>query len=129
MAESIGVKDKIIFAGSPSREDLPKFYNFADVFVLPSVDKSEAFGIVLLEAMACGKPVVASELFGVRTLVSDNGFLAEPKSAENLAEKINLILGDEDLRKRMGSNSRKIVEEKYSYKKVGEKLIQFYQKL
>jgi glycosyltransferase involved in cell wall biosynthesis len=126
MAERLGIKEKVIFAGSPSREDLPKFYNLADVFVLPSIDKSEAFGIVILEAMACGAPVVASELFGVRTLVSDNGFLAEPKNADNLAEKINSILENEDLRKQMGANSRKNIEEKYSYKKVGGKLIEIY---
>jgi len=129
MAESLGIKNKIIFTGSPSREDLPKFYNLADVFVLPSIDKSEAFGIVLLEAMACGKPIVASELFGVRTLVTDNGFLAEPKNSENLAEKINLILENDDLRKKMGVNSRKNIEEKYSYKKVGEILVRFYEDL
>jgi glycosyltransferase involved in cell wall biosynthesis len=129
MAESLGIRDKVIFSGSPAREDLPKFYNLADVFVLPSIDKSEAFGIVLLEAMACGAPVVASELFGVRTLVTDNGFLSEPKNADNLAEKINSVLENEDLRKQMGANSRKNIEEKYSYKKVGEKLIHFYKEL
>ncbi|NQU84010.1 MAG: glycosyltransferase family 4 protein, partial [Parcubacteria group bacterium] len=121
-ARSLGISDKVVFAGSVSREDLPKCYNLADIFVLPSIDKSEAFGIVLLEAIASGVPVIASNLHGVRTLVceGENGFLVEPKNIEDLSEKINRILSDSNLARRMGECGRKTIEEKYSYKRVGE---------
>ncbi|MEA3272281.1 MAG: glycosyltransferase [Patescibacteria group bacterium] len=127
-ARDLGIQDKVVFAGSVPRKDLPKYYNQADVFVLPSIDKSEAFGIVLLEAMASGTPVIASHLYGVRTLVQDgeNGFLVKPKDAENLAEKIQTVLSNPDLARQMGECGRRIIEEKYSLKKVGEKLKEFY---
>ncbi len=69
LSRNLGLEEGVIFAGSASEEDLPKYYNLADLFVLPSIDGSEAFGLVLLEAMASGVPVIASNLPGVRTLV------------------------------------------------------------
>ena len=68
LAHQLGLADKVIFTGFVPDDDLPKHYNLIDVLVLPSIDKSEAFGLVLVEAMACGKPVVASDLPGVRTV-------------------------------------------------------------
>src|SRR4030095_5579449 len=68
---------------------LPAYYRSADVVALPSVDRTEAFGLVLLEALACGTPVVASRLPGVRTLVEDGrtGYLVEPGNVDELADK------------------------------------------
>ena len=104
LAGRLGVHNDVIFAGKSSDEDLPQYYNLANVVVLPSIDKSEAFGIVLTEAMACGKPVIASDLPGVRSVVEHeaNGFLVEPKNENILAEKINLILLSRELRKKFG---------------------------
>lgn len=124
IAFNFGLRNKVIFVEQVSNEDLPKFYNLSDVFVLPSVDKSEAFGIVLLEAMASGVPVIASNLPGVRNVVENkiNGFLANPKNADDLAEKMRKILIDEKLKKNMGIAGRKIAEKKYSPEIVGDKL-------
>jgi glycosyltransferase involved in cell wall biosynthesis len=89
-ARSLGLADRVEFAGDISDEQLPGYYRAADVVVLPSVDRTEAFGLVLLEAMACGRPVVASRLPGVRTLVDEGrtGYLVQPGDAVELAEKI-----------------------------------------
>jgi glycosyltransferase involved in cell wall biosynthesis len=123
LADDLKIKDQVIFAGTVSDEDLPKYYNLADLVVLPSFE-SEAFGIVLIEGMACGKPTVASNLPGVRSVVGDgkNGFLVEPKNVDQLAEKINILLSNSELRKQFGENGRKKVLEKYSIEKMGEKL-------
>ena len=115
-AERLHLRDKMIFAGNVSDADLPDYYNLADIFILPSVDKSEAFGIVLIEAAACGKAAIASNLSGVRTVVRDGetGLLSEPGSPAELAKKIGLLLSDDELRQKMGAAGRKMIEEKYS---------------
>ncbi|HEX9664665.1 MAG TPA: glycosyltransferase family 4 protein, partial [Patescibacteria group bacterium] len=69
LTTSLNIADRVVFTGRVSDELLPKVYNLSDIFVLPSTDRSEAFGLVILEAMACGKPVVASRLPGVRQVV------------------------------------------------------------
>lgn len=118
----LGLENRVIFAGKVSSADLPKYYNLADLVVLPSIDKSEAFGMVLLEAMACGKPVVASNLAGVRSVVDKSGFLVAPKNAGSLAEKISQILSDEKMATTMGAAGRQRVEQGYDWKIIGEKL-------
>ena len=72
--------DRVRFVGDVADETLPDYYRAADALALPSIDRTEAFGLVLLEALACGTPVVASRLPGVRTLVDDGrtGFLVDP---------------------------------------------------
>jgi glycosyltransferase involved in cell wall biosynthesis len=123
MAQAMGAADKIIFTENVADEELPAHYNLADVFVLPSVTKSEAFGIVLLEAAACGKPLIASDLAGVRTLVrpGENGYRAIPGDSSDLAEKLLKILENDDLRRTMGENSRQMVLAGYTMGKMAEK--------
>lgn len=124
MVADLNLKNKIIFAGSLPAEDLPAYYNLADVVVLPSLDQSEAFGIVLIEAAACGKPTVASNLPGVRSVVEYgvNGFTFSPGNAKELAEKINYFLDNPNEAKKFGVAGRDRVLEKYDFKKVGERL-------
>lgn len=89
---------RAIFVGDVADRDLADYYAAADVMVLPSVDRTEAFGLVLLEAMACGTPVVASRLRGVRTLVEDgkSGFLVPPGDEVRLAKKISRAIAQRD---------------------------------
>jgi glycosyltransferase involved in cell wall biosynthesis len=124
MAADFKINDQIIFVGGVESDDLPKYYNLSDVVVLPSIDQSEAFGIVLIEAMACARPVIASNLPGVRSVIDFgiNGFLVEPKSVRHLAEKINDVLYNPDICRQFGQNGRIKVLEKYSIEKMGEKL-------
>ena len=125
------LRDKVIFAERINNKNLPQFYNLSDIFVLPSIDKSEAFGIVLLEAMASGIPVIASNLPGVRTVIKNgvNGFLTKPKDADDLAKKMHQILEDKELKKNMGIAGRKIAEKKYSHEIVGDKLNKIFKNL
>ncbi|MFH1661824.1 MAG: glycosyltransferase family 4 protein [Candidatus Falkowbacteria bacterium] len=127
-AEKLGIKKFIKFAGRVSDEDLPDHYRKADVFVLPSINRCEAFGLVLLEAMACGTPVIASDLPGVRSVFKNNehGFLVRPGSADDLANKIKIFLENKELIKKMGEAGRKLVEDEYDWNKVGKKLDLIY---
>ncbi|MCK4744587.1 glycosyltransferase family 4 protein [Candidatus Parcubacteria bacterium] len=131
VAFNFGLRDEVIFAGQADNDDLARFYNLSDIFVLPSIDKSEAFGIVLLEAMASGIPVIASNLPGVRSVVENgiNGFLAKPKDAGDLAKKMHRVLKDKELKKNMGVNGRKIAEKKYSPEIIGDKLNKIFKNL
>ncbi|MDK2854603.1 MAG: hypothetical protein PWQ92_1497 [Thermococcaceae archaeon] len=102
----------------------------ADVFVLPSVS-SEAFGIVVLEAMASGVPVVATDVGGIPEVVKENeaGLLVPPGNELELREAIQKLLNDEELRKQYGSKGRKAVEEKYSWDKVVVEIEKIYEEI
>ncbi|MEK7103074.1 MAG: glycosyltransferase family 4 protein [Patescibacteria group bacterium] len=123
-AAKMGISDAVIFAGNPSDDTVSDYFNLCDVMVLPSIDSSEAFGIVLLEAMACGKPVIASNLPGPRSVVEDekNGFVVTPRDAVDLAEKLYAVLSDNVLVAEMGKRSKELVDEKYSYSVVSKRL-------
>ncbi len=124
-ARRLGIFEKVIFVGSPSDKDLPSYYNIADAVILPSIDKSEAFGLVLIEAMACKKPVIASNLAGVRSVVEDgvNGFLVKPKNTGELANRLDYILNNSEVAKDLGEKGRQKVEEYYNWKEVGRRLL------
>lgn len=96
-----GLEDNvIILEGSPNSE-IPKFMSAADVFVLPSI--SEGLGLVILEALATGVPIVASNVGGIRNILinAHNGLLVQPRDVEGLANAVLTLLNDEGLRKRI----------------------------
>jgi len=120
MTVELGISDKVIFAGYVKDSDLPYYYSACDLFVLPSISEKEGFGIVQLEAMACEKPVISTNLAGVSEVdeneVASLHFL--PKDSDALANVIIKLLEDEKLARKMGENGRKLVEEKYTWDKV-----------
>ncbi len=126
-----GLQDKIIFADPVSDKELPKYYNLADAVILPSIDRSEAFGITLTEAMACSKPVVASNLPGVRSVVEDgvNGFVFEVEQEGDLANRVNQLFQDKELREKMGAAGRLKVEKYYNHDAVTNSLVRLYEKI
>ena len=105
--------DYINFIGKTSIEMIPIFMAASDIFVLPSL--SEGFPLVILEAMACGLPIVATKVGGIPEIVKDkeNGFLIDPKSPMQISEKVCLLLDNEQLRKRI------FIENKNRAKKFG----------
>jgi len=88
LAQGMGVSTNVRFVGRISNEELPSHYNMADLFVLPSIHQGEAFGMVLLEAMASGVPVLATDIPGVRSVAELAGITVERKNPEALAEGI-----------------------------------------
>ncbi|HKY05607.1 MAG TPA: glycosyltransferase, partial [Blastocatellia bacterium] len=106
-ARELGVSDRVVFLGEV--DDVTAYYQAADIFALASTARSEAFGIVQLEAMACGKPVVNTRLESGVPYVSidrQTGITVPPASADALAEAINLLFADESLRLRYGAAAR-----------------------
>jgi glycosyltransferase involved in cell wall biosynthesis len=131
LTDNLKLTDQVTFAGGVPDESLPRYYQNSDLFVLPSLaSRREAFGMVLLEAMACGKPVVASSIPGVCEVVEneETGLLAPPGSPEKLAQAILKLLGTDRLSE-MGSYARSVIEKKYDWSVIAERYEGFYKSL
>jgi phosphatidylinositol alpha-mannosyltransferase len=121
------LESRIRFAGFVPPEDLPRYYSTCDVYVSPATG-GESFGIVLLEAMASGVPVVASDISGYRTVMEDGveGLFAPPEDPNALADRTVELLLDPDRSARMGEAGRKKAETLYSWASVTERVEGFY---
>jgi len=130
-AGKLGIEKRVNFCGPVSNRELAKFYRLCDLFVFPSIDKSEAYGLVALEAGACAKPTVASSLPGVRFVVKDNetGLLAEPKNADDLAEKIKILFNDHERGSKLGERARERVADEFTWPIIVKKIWEAYQGL
>jgi len=125
MAKRIGLKNTK-FLGYIRQEDVVKMYNSCDAFI--SASPEEPFGITFVEAMACGKPVIAINNGGPREIVAKGtGFLAKPKSTLDLAEKI-LRAKDSNLQK-MGELARRHVVRNFTWEKTVDSLLKIYKKM
>lgn len=129
MAASLGVEANVKFTGFIPEEELAGYYSQANVFVLPSISSvQEGFGIVALEALACQTPVVTTEIVGVAADLqkSNSGVVLKPKDVENLAKTLIFILQDRNLQEKMGTNGRKMVMSKYTWKEVAKAMETVY---
>ena len=126
-AKFLGVGRRVMFMDGVPDEALPKVYQMADVFVLPSLT-AEAFGMVILEAMASGVPVVATRVGGIPEIVREGeiGILVPPFDELSLTEAIRRLLRDEELRRDFGEKGRKRAEEEYSWEIVAGKIERVY---
>ena len=124
--EDLGIEDQIKMIGSVNHSQMSTYYNAVDFCVFPSI--SEGFGVVVLEAMACGTPVIASEehIGGGHVTDGMNCLIADPRSPIELANNITKLLESEDLRERIGESGRKTVLEQYTYDYVISELIDCY---
>ncbi len=127
-AVDLGIEKNVHFLGKISEKDLIQAYNASDIFVLPSFAELE--GMVVLEAMACGKPIIISdsEETAAKYLVEDNGFVFKTRDPEDLSKKINMLLRNDKLRKKMSKNSNK-QSKKYDINLSVDKLEGIYQNL
>ena len=126
-AEVCGVRDRVFFLGDV--QDVVPYYHAADVFVLASVARSEAFGIVQLEAMICGKPVVNTKLAsGVPFVSLDRvtGLTVPPANQEALAAAINALLDDPKRRIAYGQAARRRVRQQFSVEVMASRTLELY---
>ncbi|MGB9838050.1 glycosyltransferase family 4 protein [Methanothermobacter sp.] len=119
LAESLSIADKAVFMGFVSENQLIDLYRTSDILVLPTLTIAEGFGMVLIEANACGTPVIGSKVGGIKYVIRDGetGILVPPGDPVALADAITRILEDEELAARMGSNGRRMVMENYTWDK------------
>ncbi len=124
--KSANLSSNFKFIGNLKEEMLPKVYNCADVFVLPSIQEGQ--GIVLLEAQASGKPVVAFDIGGVNETVQnkETGLLVNSGNANALADALLKLLTDKDLREKMGSNGQLFVSKNYTWELCSQKMLKVY---
>ena len=128
-AEDTGLTDNVVFTGFVPSAELPSYYRSADIFCAPATG-GESFGIVLLEAMACGKPVVATNIQGYASVLAhgEEGLLVPPKDEKALAQALLSLLHDKSLRLRMG-NKGKSKAEKYSWPNIARQVMDYYNSL
>lgn len=128
LARALGVADRIIFTGALSDADLVRVYRASDVHVLPSITRSEAFGLVTLEAAATGLPSIVTNLPGVRTLVEQGvtGFVVEPNSEDGLETALAEFLHNPMLAKTMGLAARERVRDEYAQPVLATRLREVY---
>jgi glycosyltransferase involved in cell wall biosynthesis len=128
LAAELGIAARVTFCGRVPDADLPQHYAACDLLVLPSTTMGEAFGIVLLEAMACGKPVIASNLPGVRTVVDPgvDGLLAEPGSVDDLTVRLDDLIARRDQHAAMGQRGRDKAVRCYDWERINERLLDVY---
>lgn len=129
-AEKYQLKN-INFLNNVNNQELIKYYQESDILVLPSTNRCEAFGIVLIEAMACGIPVAASDLPGVRKVFNNNesGLAFKVGDYKDLKDKILELYQNQAKREIMSKNARRLALEKYSREAIKNKLIEVYENL
>lgn len=119
---------RVVFAGRVAAEDLPSYYRAATVGVLPSTSRLEAFGIVALECMSSGRPVVVSDMPGITEVIEPGrtGLLAQPLDPEDLARRIRAVCEDPELAAAMGKAARARVLERFTVSRVVDALERIY---
>ncbi len=129
LASSLGVRERVVFAGRMTDDTLPHVYALCDVFVLASREQLdtcdvEGFGMVFLEANACGKPVVGGRSGGIDDAIVDGetGFLVEPREPDSIADAVGRLLANPQLASRLGEQGRGRVMRDFSWAVVATRL-------
>jgi len=132
LCTSAELDERVVFLGWVGEQEKVSRLYACDLLVLPSVEPSEAFGMTQLEAMACSKPVVSTDLPSGVPYVNRHGrtgLVVKPKDAVALAGAINLLLSDDALRKKLGALGRQLVESEYAEQVMGRRYYELYQEV
>ena len=128
LCDELSVGQTVVFLGKRDQDRLPYYYSAAELLVMPS--HYESFGMVALEAMACGTPVIASEVGGLAYLVRDGetGFTVPDQEPELLSEKITWLLNDRELHRTMSERAVEYAQD-YAWEKIARQIVDVYQEL
>jgi rhamnosyl/mannosyltransferase len=130
LAAQLGVSNRVIFAGEASDDELPAYYRAADVFVLPSNSRAEAFGIVILEAMASGLPVISTDVGTATSWINQHpitGLVTPARDPAALARAVETLQGNPALRRQMGEAARQRVQAEFTLDTMIERIEAVYQ--
>ncbi|PIX95484.1 MAG: glycosyltransferase family 4 protein, partial [Ignavibacteria bacterium CG_4_10_14_3_um_filter_37_18] len=125
----LGIENVTIFTGFIDYDEIPKYHNMIDISVFVSIDDSESFGVSVLEAMACAKPVIVSDAGGLPEVVKKNvtGLIVERKNSVQTSNAIEELLLNKDMRLKFGANGRERVKNKYSLEDSVSQMIKVYE--
>ncbi len=125
MCDELCLGQMTLFLGKRAQDTLPYYYSAAEVLLMPS--HYESFGMVALEAMACGTPVIASQVGGLAYLIKDGqtGYHVPYDSPDVLSEKLGALLGDGELRRKMGEQAAEYAKE-YAWEKIAKQIVDVY---
>jgi glycosyltransferase involved in cell wall biosynthesis len=126
LTKELGLNDRVLFVGGLYGEDKLAAYVDADVYALTS--SNEAFGVTILEAMACGTPVVVSDDCGIADIINTNAGLVSPHKKEPLAQALRTLIVDEKLQQQFSQNGKVLVQENFSWTNIAKQMEQAYQK-
>ena len=128
LCDDLGLDQSVVFLGQRDQDKLPYYYSAAEVVVMPS--HYESFGMVALEAMACGTPVIASEVGGLAYLVRDGetGFTIPDQEPEELCDKISWLLNDKQLHEMMSARAVEYAQD-YAWDKIAKQIVEVYEGL
>jgi glycosyltransferase involved in cell wall biosynthesis len=128
--KKLKIESNVIFTGMLSFESLPDYFNACDLFVNPTI-RQNGYDLTILEAMACEKPVVVSNIGSVPTVIEDgvDGLLVPPGDIKKLAEAVIKVLTDKELAERLGKAARKKIVEKFSIESMVEGTIKVYEEV
>ncbi len=128
LSDELCMGQTVVFLGKRGQDTLPYYYSAAEVLVMPS--HYESFGMVALEAMACGTPVIASDVGGLGFLVQDGetGFTVPTGESDLMCEKLSLLLGDDALRARMGRRAAEVALS-YRWDRIARQVVEVYDEL
>jgi glycosyltransferase involved in cell wall biosynthesis len=129
LVKELNIEDKTIFTGKIPFIDVPKYHNMLSISVF--VSNSESFGVAIIEASACGKPVVVSNIGGLPEVVEDgvSGFVVPAKNPQKTAEAIEKLVLDKNLREEIGRNGRERVKRLYNWDDNVNQMIKIYKEL
>jgi glycosyltransferase involved in cell wall biosynthesis len=128
----LNLETSVLLPGSKSGDELAQYFATADIFIGPSVvtesGDTEGQGVVFLEAMASGTPVIASDVGGIKGIVRnmETGLLIPPNNPGAIAEKTNLLLNNQELRNKLAMNGRNLAQSEYSWEKTAERFLKTY---
>ncbi|MDO5851629.1 MAG: glycosyltransferase [Methanobacteriaceae archaeon] len=131
-AKKLGIKENTDFIGFIPEEKITDYYNMAEIFILPSISKEqEGFGIVLLEAQSCQKPVITTNIVGIAQDIQkeETGIVIKPKDTKALTQAIKELLLNKEKAEEMGKKGRQIVKKHYEWKKIAEQIKEVYEEI
>jgi glycosyltransferase involved in cell wall biosynthesis len=124
-----GVSSMVDYQGVVETEDVPVLINKSRIFLYPS--RREPFGLSIVEAMACGVPVITTDVFGPGEIIRHNydGVAVPPDDVEALAKAVEMLLTDDEFRTQIGQNALKSVQERYDIRQHGKRLVELYDEM
>jgi glycosyltransferase involved in cell wall biosynthesis len=126
LARTLSIADEVDFLGHQPYQGIAHYHNMLDIYI--NLSEMESFGVSVLEASSCERPVVASDTGGLREVVrhGDTGYLVEPGNVEQAAQAVRRLILDPRLRQRLGANGRQWVKEHYSFSQSIDKMLSLY---